>query len=502
MPQRPSSFKLIKSVFLIIFLALVSEIGFCDPVKKPNIIVLIADDLGVESVSYNNGPISTPFIDRLAGQSIRLDRFYADTRCASTRAAFLTGQYAVRNSMEAGYLRPASKHGLSRQALLFPEILQNNGYSTYLIGKWHLGHHKKWMLPLQRGFDFHYGLYCDLVDYVEKTNQGVHDWHLNEKPSYDKGHTTDLISKEVSKILNNHVDSDNPFYIQVAFNAAHGPNKEARRFIEKYSHIENKELRKYAASTDHLDEAIGRILKTLESNNMLQNTIIIFFSDNGAPHRAREFVGGGLRGYKSLYYEGGVRVPAFIYLPEKDVTSYTYTHPVHVTDLFPTLLSLTDLHPPDSLMLDGKDRKNDLLHNLAPKKNEFFLGMGRYGSGFVEWPYKILETEVSTRHHYGYFLLQLKFLEFKKAILNLKIILRRFKQALLGKPFRLGYLVYNLEIDPYEKNDIKNVNPILTEKLKDKLHAFTDLSKEHGSWFSVVESKSLFWKKPKVLGPQ
>ncbi len=163
---------------------------------RPNIVYLLADDLGYADVGFNGGKeIKTPNIDKLAASGARLDQFYVQPLCSPTRAALMTGRYPMRYGLQVGVVRPWADYGLPLDERTLPQALKEAGYVTAIIGKWHLGHVEPAYLPTRRGFDVQYGHYNGALDYFTHQRDGGHDWHRNDKASYDEGYSTHLIGK-------------------------------------------------------------------------------------------------------------------------------------------------------------------------------------------------------------------------------------------------------------------------------------------------------------------
>ncbi|MEM7786038.1 MAG: arylsulfatase [Planctomycetota bacterium] len=305
---------------------------------KPNIILFLADDLGWGDVGYHGSEIQTPNIDSLAESGTRLNRLYVMPVCSPTRAALLTGRHPIRLGLQCGVVRPWATHGLPVEERTLPEALKTVGYRTAIVGKWHLGHRDPSYLPTRRGFDHQYGHYNGALDYFTHVRDGGLDWHRNDKRNDDCGYTTDLIADEAVRVIRQH-DQTNPLFLYVPFNAPHTPIQAPKNLIGKYSGIEDKKRRVYAAMVDCMDQAVGRILNQLKTSQFEeQNTLTIFLSDNGG---IRQFGSvGPWKGQKGRLYEGGVRAPAVVVWKTKLKPGSEVNEPMHVTDIYPTLLNL------------------------------------------------------------------------------------------------------------------------------------------------------------------
>jgi len=320
---------------------------------RPHIILVLADDLGSRDMSYRGSNISTPHIDKLASRGVVIDPFYVQSVCSPNRAALMTGRYPIRLGMQCSVVRrPWASHGLPLDERTLPQALKESGYTTAVVGKWHLGHAIPEYLPLQRGFDKQYGHYNGALDYYTHEREGGHDWHQNDQPNYDEGYTTDLIGREASRIIREH-DPRTPLFLYVPFNAPHSPYQAPEEHLERNKHIENKIRQTRAGMVTSMDDAIGQIVDAASQRLPTEDTLIFFCSDNGGILRAGS--NGDLRGEKSHVYEGGVRAPAIMVWEGTIKEGSVVKEPLHITDLYPTLLRLTGTNLQQEKPLDGKD---------------------------------------------------------------------------------------------------------------------------------------------------
>ncbi|MDT8300213.1 MAG: sulfatase-like hydrolase/transferase [Sedimentisphaerales bacterium] len=341
--------------------------------KKPNIVFILADDLGFQDVGYQGGNIKTPNIDKLAREGTRLDQFYVQPVCSPTRSSLMTGRYPIRCGLQIGVVRPWAKHGLPLQERTLAEALKEAGYTTAICGKWHLGHLSSKYLPTSRGFDHQYGHYNGALDYFTHIRDGGLDWHRNDQPLKQEGYTTDLIADESVRIIEEH-DLSRPLFLYVPFNAVHSPFQATQPYIDMYTHITNKRRRIYAAMVTSMDDAIGRIVRALQERDLKRKTLIIFCSDNGGVQGVAD--NGPLRGHKAQLYEGGVRVPALAHWPGVIKAGAVVKEPLHIVDMYPTLLKLAGAKLEQPLPIDGKDAwptitegkpspHEEILHNVT-----------------------------------------------------------------------------------------------------------------------------------------
>ena len=192
------------------------------PTDRPHIVIIVADDLGWKDVGYHGSEIKTPHLDRLARAGVKLEQFYVQPVCSPTRSSLMTGRYPIRQGLQVGVILPWASYGLPLAERTLPQALKEVGYRTVMTGKWHLGLHERAYLPNQRGFDHHYGHYLGAIDYFTHERMGGLDWHRNGRTVREKGYTTNLISQEAVRCINDH-DPRQPMLLYVPFNAPHGP---------------------------------------------------------------------------------------------------------------------------------------------------------------------------------------------------------------------------------------------------------------------------------------
>jgi arylsulfatase A-like enzyme len=355
---------------------------------QPHIVLLLADDLGWNDVGYHGSEIRTPRIDRLVREGVRLDQFYATPLCSATRAALLTGRHAHRYGLHSGFLSVWAQHGLPVEEVTLAERLRDAGYATAMLGKWHLGLTEHAYLPLQRGFDHHYGGYGGTIDYFEHTLRGGLDWHRNERPVREEGYATTLLGDEALRLIEAH-DPEIPLFLYVAFNAPHRPLQAPEEEIDAYADIGYSQRRTFAAMVTVMDREVGRIVDALEERGMTRDTLLLFVSDNGgAPP-----VGGSnapLRGRKGLVYEGGIRVPALARWPGRLEAGGVVREPIHVVDLHPTLLGLAGAAAEGPLPLDGVDVWPAIERGERLARDELLLYASPAGSALREESWKLV----------------------------------------------------------------------------------------------------------------
>lgn len=329
-----------------------------EKVPKLNVLTIILDDAGWKDVGYHGGDIATPEIDRLAAGGVRLENFYTYSTCTPTRAAFFTGQAPSRS----GIVYPIQHddcYGIPAEVETLPEAFRKKGYRTALIGKWHLGVQPEFA-PNAHGFDYHYGIRGGWTDQFTRENpQTGPDWFCNNNQLKEEGHTTDLLTAAAIRYINEAGKA--PFFLCLSYTAPHVPIQVDPKWTKPYEgKYETKTRVGYAGMMAQLDDSIGRVVRTLEKRNLLDHTLVVFFSDNGpsAPgkkwyipedfHKIHFYGNDGvygdvwpLRGWKASPYDGGVKVPAFLYWKGR-LVSKDWNKPVIVQDLYSTILRLVN----------------------------------------------------------------------------------------------------------------------------------------------------------------
>ncbi|WP_165250756.1 arylsulfatase B [Paludisphaera soli] len=321
--------------------------------RGPNIVVILADDLGWGDVGWHGSEIKTPNLDKLAAAGARLENFYVQPVCSPTRAALLTGRYPMRHGLQVGVVRPWAQYGLPLDERTLPQALREAGYETAIAGKWHLGHFRPEYLPTRRGFDHQYGHYNGALDYDTHERDGGHDWHRDDRENRDAGYSTHLIGREAVRVIEEH-DAAKPLFLYVPFNAVHAPHQVPARYKEPYAGLKEPR-RTYAGMLAAMDEEVGRIAGAVEKKGIGGNTLIVFSSDNGGPAPGRVTSNGPLRGSKGTLFEGGVRVAAFATWPGRIRAGSVVDAPLHIVDLYPTFLKLAGATAEQPTPLDGRD---------------------------------------------------------------------------------------------------------------------------------------------------
>jgi len=331
---------------------------------RPNILYIVADDLGWADVGFQGSDISTPALDALAAEGAQFTQFYAQPMCTQTRAALMTGRYPLRTGLQSFVILSDQTYGIPLEEKLLPQLLQEAGYDTALIGKWHLGHADPAYWPQQRGFDYHYGALIGEIDYFTREIHGVTDWYRNNQVVVEDGYVTELLGLDAVRYIEAH-DGEDPFFLYLAFTAPHTPFQAPEDALALYEGIGDPNRQAYAAMITSMDLQIAAVLEALERTGQRDNTLVVFHSDNGGVHNAMltgeaEIGGalpasnGDLRGGKGDLFEGGTRVVAFASWPGV-IEEGTVEGVMHVVDMLPTLAGVAGAEITGTQPLDGVD---------------------------------------------------------------------------------------------------------------------------------------------------
>ncbi|QNN25247.1 sulfatase-like hydrolase/transferase [Planctomycetales bacterium ZRK34] len=372
------------NIFSVVLLVCGTWVGPGFAERKPNVIVILADDLGFADVGFHGcKDIPTPHLDRLAASGVRCTNGYVShSFCSPTRAGLMTGRYQQRFGHENN---PAHEPdnlslGLPVDETLLPKAIKPAGYVSGIIGKWHLGAAPPFH-PLARGFDEQYGFTGGGHQYFAKQlidRDSHYRSHIerNGKREPTTGYLTTLFSEEAAAFITRH--KDDPFFLYLAYNAPHTPLQAPPEYIERCKHIDDDKRRVYGAMVCALDDGVGLVLDTLNKLDLDDDTLIFFLSDNGGPDTVTHASNAPLRGRKGQVYEGGIHVPFVVRWTGKLPAGAVYEQPVSSLDIFVTTLALTGAPAPPK-PLDGVNLMPYLLGQAkgAPHERLFW----RQGGG-------------------------------------------------------------------------------------------------------------------------
>jgi len=331
--------------------------------EQPNVIIILTDDQGYADVGFNGcKDIPTPHIDRIASNGVKFTSGYVSYAvCGPSRAGLITGRYQERFGFGRNPLFTPNDpdQGLPLSEKTLASALNMAGYQTMAIGKWHLGAHES-LRPLNRGFDEFFGFLTGghqyfpelwtLKDISEvksqfeayKTKLLQNDIRVDERE-----YLTDALSREAVRFIERNVE--NPFFLYLAYNAPHGPLQATEKYLNRFSHIESKKRRTYAAMVSAVDDGVGALLNKLEELDIHENTMIFFLSDNGGPYKSNGSINLPLREGKGSLYEGGIRVPFAMQWPGKIPSGQVFDAPVISLDIFATVAEYAGTKPGKAL---------------------------------------------------------------------------------------------------------------------------------------------------------
>jgi len=367
---------------------------------RPNIVYILADDLGWKDVGFHGGTIRTPNLDALAQRGVRLERFYTEPYSTSARAALLTGRYPMRYGLQTLSILPWSQYGLPTGERLLPEVLKEAGYRTAMLGKWQLGHYQKDYLPTHRGFDSFYGSFNGDLDCLRKTGQSHEpDWHRNERPIREEGYCTTLLGKEAVRVIERH-DTARPLFLYLSFSAPQAPLRATKEYLDLYKDVRDEQRRTYAAMVTALDDAVGMVVAAIGKKGMTANTLIVFHSDNGGALPNKYPTGDGdvqkvfsdngpYRDGKGSLYEGSLRVVALASWPGK-IPAAVISERIHVTDMYPTLLGIAGARAEQTKPVDGIDQWDTITGAKPSPRKEMLLGMEDFRGALMMENWKLI----------------------------------------------------------------------------------------------------------------
>ncbi|MBN9689444.1 MAG: arylsulfatase [Verrucomicrobia bacterium] len=409
---------------------------------RPHIIHIVADDLGWKDVGFNGcTDIRTPHLDALAAGGARFTQFYVQPMCTPTRAALMTGRYPYRYGLQTGVIPSVSTYGLDTNEWLMPQSLQEAGYRTAIIGKWHLGHADRKYWPRQRGFDYQYGAMIGELDYFKHEEHGVLDWYRDNVPVREPGYTTELLGNDAVKLIERQ-DPSVPLYLYLAFNAPHTPYQAPEAYLARYSQIADPTRRTYAAMVTCLDDQVGRVVAALDQKGMRDHTLIVFHSDNGGTKNPL-FAGvmadmskvkipcdnGPYRDGKASLLEGGTRVCALANWPGQ-IKPQVVEGMIHAVDLYPTFALLAGASTARSKPLDGLNVWKTMASGEPSPRTEVIYNIEPFRAAIRQGDWKLIW------------------------------------RAMLPSSVQL----YHLPQDPSETNNLASVHPEKVAALKERLN--------------------------------
>ena len=339
----------------ILIASLMPAFAWAEPGKKPNIIVILSDDVGWGEFGFQGNPqIPTPNIDSIARSGIRFTNGYvAATYCSPSRAGLMTGRYPTRFGHEYNDVNgPGAPFGLPLTERTLADHLKALGYATCAVGKWHLGGRPDY-LPMKRGFDEFYGTVANTPFFKPIA---LIDSRVSAQPRGGKEenfYTTDAYGARAAEWVGK--QKGKPFFLYLPFNAQHAPLEAPKKYLDRFADIKDEKRRTFAAMMSAMDDAVGLVLAQVREMGEEDNTLIFFFSDNGGPTAQTTSSNGPLRGYKSTTSEGGTRIPFAVQWKGKIPAGKTVDFPIQNLDILPTALVAAGATIDPAWKLDGVD---------------------------------------------------------------------------------------------------------------------------------------------------
>ncbi|KAL8592585.1 hypothetical protein ACOMHN_026515 [Nucella lapillus] len=428
--------------------------------RKPNIVFILADDLGWNDVGWRNPHMNTPTLDRMAREGMILGQSYAQSTCSPSRMALMSGRYPYHLGFQHVKISVKIPHFLPNDQPIMPEALKSLGYATHMVGKWHLGFCNWKYTPTYRGFDSFYGFYSAAEDYYDHTVRGkYYDFRNNDQ--VDKSvigqYSTQLFGDRAVRIINQHNPSQ-PLFLYLSFQAVHGPLQVPQHYTNGLcSQIRDKDRRTKCGMIAAMDEAVNNVTQVLKHRGLLDNTFIVFTSDNGGPVKVASS-NWPLRGSKITIWEGGTRAAGFVYGPSfLQRTNTSYEQLIHMVDWYPTLVEaagggssvphIDGVSQWKNLQSGRQGPRTEFLYNMDEVTNSSALRQGRFKlvQGFPGspngWFAQPEQNEQSEVIHGG----QAK-----------------------SPPFQL----FNLEEDPAERHDILHSHPDVFRQMNARLQEY------------------------------
>lgn len=376
--------------------------------ERPNIVLIFTDDQGMNDLSCFGSEIKTPNIDSIAHQGVKFTSWYvASSICTPSRYSLMTGHYPSRSKDRLlgplMFLEEKDKsRGLQKGETTIAEVLGDSGYETALIGKWHLGHGAKKMLPVSHGFQKFRGHTGGCIDYFTMRYGITQDWYHGDQHKDTVGYATDVITDDAIEFITG--KKEKPFFLYLAYNAPHfGKGWDVGRQqvinfmqakdndLKAVQHIEDPIRRQFAAMVKSLDDGVGRVMKALEESGQSENTLVIFMADNGADYK----YGGSnkpFRGQKATLFEGGIRVPCVMKFPGRIKPGSVSNEHVGSIDLFPTFCKLAGIDS-SKFSPDGHDISQTIQGETMPEREMLFELHNASALRVGDWKYLKMDNQ-------------------------------------------------------------------------------------------------------------
>lgn len=469
--------------------------------QKPNILFVVIDDLGFNDVGFRSHEIRTPTVDNLAKNGVILDQYYVQDVCSPSRATFMTGRFAMHHGI-VDWIPPASTYGLPLNETTMADKLKEAGYATHAVGKWHLGFYRKEMTPTFRGFDSFYGFYSGGEDYFTHMTSGKYDFRRDPSPRCGPGcseiaadaaglYSTTLFSEEAVRVVKAH-PKETPLFLYLAYQAVHAPAEVPQQYMDAYNTtIADRMRRKFAGMLSCMDEGLANVTTALTERGMMDNTLVVFTTDNGGPVDTGDGVGARnfpLRGGKHSIWEGGTRGTAVISGKMLKKTGYTFTHLMHGADWLPTLAEVAGVDVSSiPLPLDGVSQWKAINsgNEYAKQRTGFVYGNS---TNNCEWTAPDTELEALVGNNHAPCGFGIRDQQWKLTLgygggpdtwcnktsqglicLNHSSPLPHPPSPPLPECLKTGFCLWNVVSDPYEYTEVSAQHPDVVATLKKKM---------------------------------
>ncbi|KAK7103388.1 hypothetical protein V1264_018294 [Littorina saxatilis] len=431
--------------------------------SQPNIIFILADDLGWSDVGWRNPFMPTPTLDKMATEGMILNQSYVQQTCSPSRAALMSGRYPYHIGFQHETVSANHVFHLPNDQLIMPEALKKLGYATHMVGKWHLGFCNWRYTPTYRGFQSFYGYYNAAEDYY--THIQKHGYDFRDDDQVDKsavGHySTNLFTDRAIRIINDH-NTSQPLFLYLAYQAVHEPLQVPQWYLDQHcSSIVDNDRKIKCGMVAALDEGVKNVTDTLKQRGLMDNTFIIFSSDNGGPVRAAAS-NYPLRGSKITIWEGGTRAAAFVYAPSLlQKTNSSYEELIHITDWYPTLVEAAG-GGSSVANIDGVSQWKNLLSGGSGPRHEFLYNMDEVtnSSALRQGRFKLVQGYPGNPN--GWFVTP----ELEK------LVNATTDEIHNGRGHSPPYQLFNLNRDPEERNDILDSHQDVFQQMKARLDSY------------------------------
>eukprot|EP00118_Oscarella_pearsei_P018833 m.195823 g.195823 ORF g.195823 m.195823 type:complete len:516 (+) comp39521_c1_seq2:37-1584(+) len=478
------------AAFMLHLLLLLWSVACSAKATPPHIIMIVADDLGFDDVSFHGSQqFPTPAIDALAREGVMLNNYYVQPICTPTRSSLMTARYPIHTGMQHNVIMGPAPYGLGLDEKLLPQYLKQLGYSTHAVGKWHLGFFEVEYTPLHRGFDTYFGLYTGKEDYfshIDDEGKGYVGLDLRNgaelATNYTNHYNTELFTSKAVDIITAH-NSSTPLFLYLAHTAVHSANpsdplQAPQHLVDRFQNIKDPSRRIFAAMATSLDESVANVTDALNRTGLWNDSIVIFTTDNGGPDQVDRNVACNwpLKGGKYTLWEGGVRGAACINSPLIEKPNRVSMDMMHVTDWLPTLVHVAGGNAtkmaPDGKTLDGVNMWNSISEGVASPRTEILLNIDGKTAGLRVSDYKLVvgqsnsswnppasETEpqaASARSHSGP---------------GVVICGQRPVNATECNAVKSPCL-FNIHLDPCEYNNLANEMSDKVDEMMERLHQY------------------------------